>query len=50
MTIADIFLEAGLFGVETGDLEYDLVNDLDGDGAITLIDLFLVAGHFGEEC
>jgi hypothetical protein len=43
-------LVAGRWNSSMGDDDYDLIYDLDGDGDIDIVDIMLVAVHWGESC
>jgi len=48
--VADILAVIYRFSAHTGDPNYDLLFDFNGDGAITVTDILYEVQHFGTDC
>jgi len=48
--VADIMPVASRWRCQCGDACYNLLYDLDADGDIDIVDIMLVAVHWGETC
>lgn len=50
VSLADFLVFAGVFGVRSGDANFNALMDLDGSGAVDLADFLAFAGVFGTTC
>jgi len=48
--VEDIMAVAANWRMTSADPNWDSRYDLDGDGIITIVDIMLVAVHWGEQC